>query len=247
MSTFAPVRVTAMYRAHAALGARFTANGDWKVPNVYTSADEEVARASAALGIADVSAGGKISVRGADVEAVLAKITGQSAPAVGRAMRARINGAAALIARVASDEALILCLQRDPSAAAPHESQDAARPPVAFELVSRAAGSVGCAHPTDLTSAFAIVDLMGPHVATLLERICPVDLSSVGALSVTMAEVARVRATIIRLDAPEPVFRVLVPREYGEFVWHALSDTGHDLGLVPVGATAHARLVPEPA
>lgn len=248
MSTFAPVRVTAMYRAHVALGARFTTHGDWKVPDVYRSADEEATRANAGAGIADVSACGKLGLRGADVDAVLTKLTGQAAPGIGRALRARLDGTGALVARVALDEALVLwSARRHASAEARPEARDAVSPSAIFDLLSRGAAGIGCAHVTDLTSAFAIVDLVGPTVATLLERVCPVELSAVAGLSLTMTEVARVRATIVRLDSARPVFRVLVPREYGEFVWHALCDAGQDLGLVPVGAAAHAHLVPEPA
>jgi len=254
VTTFVPVRVTAMYRAHVALGARFTSAGDWNIADAYTSVDDEIARAMAGAGIADISACDKIGVRGAAVDALLTKITGQAAPAVGRSIRARVNGAGALVARVASDEALILATPA--SVAMTDETRDAMSRSSVAEIVTGAAASIGCAHVTDLTSAFAIVDLVGPAMPALLERVCAVDLTGVAAMSVTMAEIARVRATIIRLDAPPPaagadaharVFRILVPREYGEFVWHTVSEAGHDLGLIPVGAAAHARLVPEPA
>ena len=58
MTTFSPVRTTAMHRPHLALGARFREVGGWQVAHAYTSADDEAMRARAAVGLADVSAGG---------------------------------------------------------------------------------------------------------------------------------------------------------------------------------------------
>jgi sarcosine oxidase subunit alpha len=98
---------------------------------------------------------------------------------------------------------------------------------------------------TDLTSAFAAVDLIGPRVPALLARLVAVELTARAAppLSVTLADVAGVHGIIVRLEHRHPAFRVLVGREHGEFVWDTLLDTGRDLGLVPVGAAAHRRLL----
>ena len=59
-----PVRVSAMHAAQEALGARFREEGDWRVPETYTSVVEEAARARSGVGLADASACGKLSVRG---------------------------------------------------------------------------------------------------------------------------------------------------------------------------------------
>jgi sarcosine oxidase, subunit alpha len=97
---------------------------------------------------------------------------------------------------------------------------------------------------TDLTGTFAVIDLIGPGVGALLERLVALDFSTVPALGVVQGELARVHAVMVRLDHPTlPAYRVLIPREYGDFVWNALGDAGHDLGLTPVGAAAHARLI----
>lgn len=234
MSTRSPVRVTALYRSQLRLGARFRDEAAWRIADVYTSVDEERESARGRVGMSDVSGGGKLGVRGADAATLIAKVTGESAPAVGRATRARLNGAEVLVGRVAPDELLTLSNATD--AAGVHA------------LVTRASESLECAHCSDLTSVFAALDIVGPLTLSVLEKLVPLDLSprAVPPLGVVLGELVRVRAILIRLDHPRlPAFRVLIPRECGEFVWASLHGAGADLGLVTIGAAAHRMLMAE--
>lgn len=228
------LRRTAMHRAQAAVGARFREEAAWLIADVYRSADEEARATRAAVGLADVSAMAKLAVRGADATTALEKLAGQQAPAAGRATRARFNGAEATVCRVAPDELLVL--------AAP-----AAQGPI-LDLLAPACQAVGCAHVSDVTSGYAAVDLVGPRSPAVLERLAPLDLGPAAfpVLAVARGELAHVRAIFLRLDHRElPAIRVLVPRECGAFVWRALGEAGHDLGLACLGAAAHARLLEE--
>jgi heterotetrameric sarcosine oxidase gamma subunit len=228
-ATFTPVRLTAMYRAQVAAGARFRDAAGWRVADVYTSADLELEGARHAVGLHDASASGKLGVRGADVEAVVAKLCSRPAPPIATAARARVNGGPVLVGRLAADELLLLTRAAD---AGDVES-----------AVAAATADVGCAHAMDLTAALAGLELVGPRVEVLLERLLPLDLSLVQPLGVAQAELAGVHAIVLRLDQPDlAAFRILVPREYGAFVWAALVGAGVDLGLVLVGATARERL-----
>jgi heterotetrameric sarcosine oxidase gamma subunit len=225
----APIRTSAMYRVQEAIGARFKDDAGWRVADVYTSIDDEVERARSGVGLCDVSACGKLGVRGEAVESLGVKLTGAPVPAVGLAARERMNGASVLVCRRAADELLLLTPPRDLSTVA--------------DVVATAVEG-GCAHVTDLTAAFAVVDLIGDRLDALLERLVTLDLTTVPVLGVAQGDLARVHAIMLRLDHPAvPGFRILVPREYGDFVWRTLTDAGHDLGLTPVGAAAHARLM----
>ena len=230
MKTPAPVRLSAMYRRQLAEEATFKNDAGWRVADVYTSADGETAAARRGVGLCDASASGKLGVRGEDLEPLVTALTGREPPPIGRAARAELHGAAGLLCRLAADEVLLLTRPAD---LAPVES-----------LVAKTAGTVGCAHVTDLTSAFAAVDLIGPRVTALLERLLPLDLSEAAAppLAVVQGELARVHAIVLRWDGRLPAFRIMVAREHGEFVWDSLRDAGHDLGLTLVGAAARARL-----
>ena len=230
MKAFSPLRVTAMYHAHLTLGARFSEDHGWTVAEAYTSPDDEEARSRSGVALADVSAGGKLSVRGLGVDALIPNVAGVSAPAARTARRVLLDGAEALVCRRAPDELLLLTSAADEAAVK--------------KQLSRAGEAVGCAHVTDLTSGLAAVDLIGPAAPRLLARLSPLDLSPVEPLGVVQGEVARVPATVIRLDHPDlPAFRLLLSREYGEFCWNTLAEAGEDLGLVPVGAAAHRQLL----
>jgi glycine cleavage system aminomethyltransferase T len=220
-----------MYRCHQALQATFTQDGDWQVADVYTSAAEELAAAARGAGLTDVSAIGKLAIRGHALEDVAAKMAGLVPPAPRRAVFGRVDGEPILMCRLAPDALLVTT--------AP------GRETVVQTALSAACESAGCAHVTDLTSAFAAVELIGSRVPALLPRLVSVELTARAAppLSVTQADVAYVHAIIVRLEHRHPAFRLLVGREHGEFVWEELLEAGHDLGLVPVGAHAHRRLM----
>jgi glycine cleavage system aminomethyltransferase T len=225
-----PIRASAMYRVQEALGARFTDDAGWLVADVYTGVDDEIARARSGVGLCDVSACGKLGVRGEAVESCGSKVTGSALPAVGRAAWERVNGVSVLVCRRAADELLLLTPPREVTAVA--------------GVLDKATEDGGCVHVTDLTAAFAVVDLIGDKLGPLLERLVALDVSVVPPLGVIQGDLAGVHAIMLRLDHQTlPVFRVLVGREYGDFVWRALSDAGHDLGLTPVGAAAYARMM----
>jgi aminomethyltransferase len=225
-----PIRTSAMYRAQEGLGARFKDDGGWRTADVYTSVDDEIARARSGVGLCDVSACGKLGVRGNAVESWGPKLVGGGLPAVGRAAWERMNGASVLVCRRAADELLLLTPPREATAVA--------------GVLEKAAESGGCVHVTDLTAAFAVVDLIGDNVLALLERLVALDLSAVPPLGVIQGDLARVHAILLRLDHQAlSAFRVLVAREHGDFVWRTLSDAGQDLGLTPIGAAAHLRLL----
>jgi glycine cleavage system aminomethyltransferase T len=230
VTTPSPIRTTAMYRAQQAAGARFADNAGWRVADVYTSTDAELSRAREGVAISDASACGKLGFRGEAIESVAMKLTGRTAPPIGRAARERVSEAPVLACRLAADEMLLL------TSAVEHAAVAA--------VLAGTVEAAGCLHVTDLTSAFAVVDLMGPALPTLLERLVTVDLTALPPLGVAQGELARVHAIMVRLDEPTlPVLRVLVPRESGDFVWRTLAGAGSDLGLAPVGAAAHARLL----
>ena len=225
-----PIRASAMYRLQEALGARFKDESGWRVADVYTSVDDEISRARSGVGLCDVSACGKLGVRGEAVEAWGPSVIGGPVPAVGRAAWEHVNGASVLVCRRSADELLLLTPPREVAAVA--------------GVLEKAAESGGCVHVTDLTAAFAIVDLIGDKLHALLERLVALDLTAVPPLGVIQGDLARVHAIMVRSDHHAlPVFRVIVAREYGDFVWRTLSDAGHDLGLTPVGAAAYSRMM----
>ena len=223
------MRVSAMHDAHVAQGASFRANGDWQVPDIYTSPSEEAQRALAAVGLADTSACGKLQLRGAGAFEVVAGLAGTAPIPAGTAARLSLDGVETLACRLAPDAWLVLTTAGDAELTA--------------RILTEASRRAGCAHVTDLTAGLTALYLVGPRAPSLLARLVPLDLEPLPPLGVVQGPLARVPAILVRLDrVAAPGFRALVAREYGIFVWEALVHAGHDLGLVPVGAAARARL-----
>lgn len=99
----------------------------------------------------------------------------------------------------------------------------------------------GCGHRTDLTSGRTIVAVAGPRSGALLRAATPVDVRDreMPDGRCVQSSLARVPATILRYDRHGvPAYEILVPRDFGEYVWEALLDAGAPLGVRPVGVAA---------
>lgn len=98
-----------------------------------------------------------------------------------------------------------------------------------------------CAHRTDLTSGHTIVAVAGPRSGDLLQSTTQVDLRdrSMPDGCCVQSSLARVPATILRFDRHGmPAYEVLVPRDFGEYVWETLLDAGALLGARVIGTAA---------
>jgi heterotetrameric sarcosine oxidase gamma subunit len=109
------------------------------------------------------------------------------------------------------------------------------------ELAQLPPAPAGCGHRTDLTSGRTIVAVGGPRSGELLRHVTQVDLREREMVNgcCLQSSLARVPATILRFDRHRvPVYEILVPRDFGEYVWEALLDAGVSLGVRVVGAAA---------
>ena len=69
-----PHQLSPLHATHQSLGAQFVSSDDWHIPEVYDSPEGEVAGVRERVGIADLSASGKLSVRGEAAGDVLADV-----------------------------------------------------------------------------------------------------------------------------------------------------------------------------
>lgn len=140
------------------------------------------------------------------------------------------QGPECLGCRLAQDELLLLTAPLDLEAV-----HDALQPALAG----------ACAHLTDLTSALAALDLVGPSAPEVLSRLIALDLRPTvfAPGTLTQGGLAGVHAIVLRLDlGPHLGYRLLVGRELAECVWDVLLDAGAEFGMAPVGTLAHALL-----
>ena len=92
---------------------------------------------------------------------------------------------------------------------------------------------------TNITPAYAGVNLAGPKSRVVLQRVCnDIDLTPEGFpyLAVRTATVANIPARLLRVGfVGELGYEIHVPSSQGEALWDALLDAGDQYGIQPVG------------
>ncbi|HEX3177234.1 MAG TPA: FAD-dependent oxidoreductase [Methylomirabilota bacterium] len=183
-----------------------------------------------AVGLFDQSSLAKLRLEGPDATAALQRLCGNNVDvAVGRVVYTQMLNARGgiecdlTVARLAENAYLVVTI----AAAATHDT----------DWIRR--GLAGArATLTDVSSAFTVLGVMGPHARRLLERLTPADLSNAafpfGATRDIELAHAIVRATRITYVG-ELGWELYVPTEFAAGVYEAVLDAGSDLGLRHAG------------
>ncbi len=214
---FRPYKVSALYGAHQTLGAQWVEEGGWRLPKSFADPEVEAERVRQSVGLQDVSAIGKLDLKGRDVERLLA----------GLAPPDHLS-----VLRLRPDHILILTLPG-------RQGQ------VAEGLLQVLSRTSCCAHLTDVTAALAALALVGPRAHEVLSRLTSLDLRSDAFPNGACAQggLAKVHAIILREDWDDlPAYRLLLGRELGEYGWEVIRKAGASLGLVPFGLAAERLL-----
>jgi len=217
-----PVARTPLHHWHAAHGAQFTELDGWQVVAAYSDAEQEAKAARAGLGLADVSAFAKISLRGTGVSSVVQALVPDSAALHPRGV-ARLPCEAALACRLADDHLLLLAAT--PSATA--LSQRLAGLPEGRPLVQ-----------TDVTSAYAGFEVLGPRLDELLRRLTHQDVRPTALPMNSCAETALAGVEALLVRSAEGPVRIYVGWDLGEYVWERLLEAGREVPITPVGLEA---------
>ena len=224
-----PIALSALHHQHVELGAEMELSDGWQRPVRYTSADDELERVKAGVGMCDVSSAGKLAVQGDGVDTLLAvAFPDTGGLSVGHA--ARSDGGIEL-ALLADDEALVTT--------PPNQAQSLAE--------RLAMDSKGCVHTVDVTSALAAVKIVGPRAHKLLAAVTELDVSppAFGDKHCAQSRFAEVHGTLVRLDGGAlPGYVLYFGREYGDYMWEALLEAGERYGLAPFGTEALDRIWP---
>src|SRR5438093_3351790 len=239
MATSSPVKRTALHYQHLALNAVMMDDGGWQRPERYEPPEEEVQAVRAGVGLCDISPVGKLDLQGKESVPVLERLFFPSAvPQGGQAQRMVLkntDGVAVvegLCCRLGSDHVLIITA---PDTVAVAEQT----------LTQYMEAANGCMHLTNLTSALAAVQLVGPYSRDLLCKLTALDLSPRQFADLTCAQgsVAKVHAFVVRADiGSELAYEVYCGREFGEYLWDTLRDAGQEFGVVPFGVAAQRLL-----
>jgi sarcosine oxidase subunit alpha len=205
---------TPLHSWHAARGARFDDRAGWQVVAGYAGAQAEAEAARSGLGLADVSAFAKVSLRGPGVSAL--------APG-GAALRllgvTALPPGPALACRLTEDHMLLLASSPDAAALDRH-------------LIGL--GDDRALVRTDVTSAFAGFWLLGRSLEELLRRLTHLDVGPAALPPGSCAEtaLAGVEALLVR---PAAGVQINVGWDVAEYVWERLLEAGRAWRITPVG------------
>jgi sarcosine oxidase subunit alpha len=201
-----------LHHWHLARGARLGNSDGWQVPLAYIDPRDEAEAARTGVGLADVSAFAKWSLRGAGVPALAAAL-GTVAPrfvcAVDAGLACRLT------------EQCLYLLAPSTSTAALAE-----RIPASDDI-----------EQTDITSAYAGFVVVGQRAESLLTKLTAFDLSIRHFPEEACAEtcLAGVQALLIRPPRIVPEIAVYVAWDVGEYVWESMLQAGRESGVAPIG------------
>jgi heterotetrameric sarcosine oxidase gamma subunit len=213
-----PVKRSPAHRQQETLGARFMREAGWEIPASYGSVDEERRAIHTGLALADITARGKIDLRG-EIDPALASLTPTRSQETGRVMSA--DGAEpAVILRLSDDWALTLC--KAGSTESWFSSVEAASKPEVTMV-------------TDVTSLYSGFALLGPRRIELLAQLTSFDLSMLELGTCAATRVAEVSAIVLRRDTLDDAVELYVGSEFGRYAWETLLDAGRGLGARPTG------------
>jgi 4-methylaminobutanoate oxidase (formaldehyde-forming) len=225
-NVFDPVKRSPGHREHARLGARFAREAGWEVPATYGSVDDERRALGEGVAVADVTARGKIDVRG-DLQAVLRRLCAKKTPAVGAVAPGGSTDARGHVARLAERWALMLC-----------------EPDTVERCLAEAEAETndGAAMVTDATSLYAGFALFGPDAAGALSRLTSFDAGRMAEGTCAATRVAEAPAILVRPAVGGAPFELYLGSEYARYAWESLLEAGAELGIRPAGWEAlHAE------
>ena len=235
-----PIKLTPIDHQHRQLAAPMVELGPWQRPFSYASPQAECLAVRQRVGIMDVSTLGKLEIKGRDAPALLDKLYTHhfSNLRVGRiryGLMCSDNGTImddGTVTRLAQDRYFVTTTTGN------------------VDLTEEwfrwwTAGTGMCAHVTNVTSAYAAINVAGPRARETLSKLTEVDLSPSSFRYMRSAQglVAGVPTILLRIGfVGETGWELHVPSEYGEYLWQTLMDAGSEFGISPFGLEAQRIL-----
>jgi sarcosine oxidase subunit alpha len=241
---FEPVRYSPMQPWHEAHGAAPLRAGAWIRPDHYGDPPAEARNVRERVGIIDVTPIGKLDLRGPDVARLLnlLYVNKWSKLEVGRVR----YGVMCADDGVVLDDGVTGRLGEDHYLMST-TSSGAATIWEWLENWLQTEHPDWVVHVTPVTTAYASMNVAGPHARTLIERVTEgVDLSNeaFGYMNVRTGRIAGVDDCVLwRIGfTGELSYELHVPASYGLHVWETLIDRGADLGAAAFGVEAQRIL-----
>ena len=228
-----PIKRTPLDRRHRALGAQMLDSNMWQRPRLYGSVQDEAMAVRNAVGIIDVSTLGKLDVRGRDAPALLDRLYTHSFSTL-RNGRVRYGVLCADNGTIMDDGTVTRLAEDRYFVTTSTASVEAIEEWFKWWM----AGTDACAHVTNVTSGYAVINVAGPRARDTLSKLTDVDLSPKAFRYMRAREgsVAGVPTLMLRIGfVGETGWELHFPAEYGEHMWDALMDAGSEFGIAPFG------------
>ncbi len=242
--SFEPERFTPMHHRHQEAGAQMMVAGLWWRPAFYGFRDrrdacirEEVLAVRNQVGLIDVSTLGGLEIRGPDAGEFLNRLYtfGYAKQPLGRVRYTLMTDEAGTI--IDDGVACRLGARHFYVTATTSGVERVYRQMLWWNVQWRLDVDV-----TNVTAAFAAVNIAGPRSREVLARVChDVDLSAQAFpyMGLHTGTVAGIPARIIRVGfVGELGYEIHVPASQGEALWDALMQSGQDLAIRPFGVEA---------
>lgn len=245
---FDPYRRTAMHHRHKELGAKMMPAGNWQRPAFYGKPEDrdacmhaEAEHVRNKVGVIDVSTLGGIELRGPDAAEFMNRIYTFAflKQPVGKTRYAVLTNEHGVVI----DDG-VSCRLADEHFYVTATTSGVER--VYREMMKWNAQWRLDVDITNVTSAFAAVNLAGPDSRKVLEKLATdIDLSPEGFpyLAYREGHVAGIPARLLRVGfVGELGYEIHVPSRFGEALWDALQEAGKEFDIRPFGVETQRLL-----
>ena len=220
-----PIKLTPLHAIAQRLGATFIEQRGWRIPEVYTTPEAEIAAARERLALADETSNGKVLLEGDQAESVLMDAFDLDP--------LKINEGHNGIYRLRND---LFFINTPPGREVRAQKK----------LTTTLKESEQFVTVTDITHGRAEIRVIGPNSQELLSKLCGLDFHSSVFPNETAKQSSFAKTTqlIIRRDIGAlPTFSIIGTQSLGPYVWDTMMEAGKEFGLAPIGRAALATLI----
>ena len=226
-SSKTPIKLTPLHSIAQRLGATFIEQRGWRIPEVYTTLEAEIAAAQGSLALADETPNGKLLLEGDQAASVLMEAFDLDS--------LKVNEGRDGIYRLRND---LFFVSTPPGREVRTQRK----------LTNTLKTSEQFVTVTDITHGRAEIRVIGPHSQELLSKVCGLDFhpSVFPNETAKQSSLAKTTQLIIRRDIGElSAFSIIGSQSLGSYVWDTMMEAGREFGVVPIGTAALAALEEE--
>ena len=212
-------------------GATLAQAHGWRLPKVYSSVDEECRALSEDVGLLDRSHIGRLEITGEDGIDLLDRLSTNRLEelSVGQGMYTVLTSNKGRVL----DVMFVLRLDDRLSVLTAPSNRRKVADWIDFYTITEDAAV------RDVTEDSAMLALVGPKAAVLLDELAGQEISSMSRYDSVSAGIGRIDILVMRTDFnTTPAYDLVVPASQARRLWKELLDRGEGSGIKPVGMDA---------